>query len=797
MGGQCDASPAFFQRKIANSPTSREQRTGIAVQLAETFMNVALVGAECEENLAVRYIRAALEAKGHLVRQIVFNAEAELERAATELAQSGAALAGFSMVFTYRASEFAALAKRARELGYAGHLVAGGHFAAFNAEALLRDAPAFDSIAIGEGEDLMCELADRWPALAAVRGLVWRDASGLIHGNRPAAKPPDLDRLAPPTRLEPPDAYLGLPVANLLSSRGCSRSCAFCSIAAWHRLCRGPTVRLRTPAAVADEMARLYERGYRIFNFHDDNFLLPDKRQNLRRFWRWGNELQARGLGRIAFAVKSRPDAVEEEVFAFLKELGLFRVFLGIEAGTSEALHRLDRRQTLEDNERALEIVNRLDLHACFNLLLLNPDSTLADFRANVAFLRAHARNPMNFCRTEIYAGTPLEARLRRAGRLLGDYWGYGYRIQDARAQEVFELIYGGLAERHCPENCVHHLTMRADFERQLLAHFWSCPESLRQRVKDFTRRVNLDSCQYLEEIADRAEKGFADRADRAAYVQNLSARVRLDNIRFSEEGSQLVAAIGRASQPQKRVAGMWRQDAAAVLVSSLTLVAGSSCNRSTDQDGLPSGPKAEEITQAQGKASPQAQKLRQALQDMVVLRALARDLDQALDVDLELWVNPDGRLARSVVLAVAPGPPLGSLDKETRKKATDLIQQAQTGSEVQRQQAAAALQTMGPNLLPLLRASLAGAKNSNAVPSLIGIIDSLEAPWRRPNTVNLRAALRNVQIADRSLCGKVWLLRYTAEEIKPHLLMHSTECAPLPPTHPSERPPLPPKKLN
>ena len=113
-------------------------------------------------------------------------------------------------------------------------------------------------------------------------------------------------------------------------------------------------------------------------------------------------------------------------------EFGLFRVFLGIEAGTADSLRRIGHGQTPAQNERALEIVNRLDLHACFNLLLLNPDSTLEDFRANVAFLRGHCGNPMNFCRTEIYAGTPLELKLRREGRLLGDYWGYGYRICEA-----------------------------------------------------------------------------------------------------------------------------------------------------------------------------------------------------------------------------------------------------------------------------------------------------------------------------------------------------------------------------
>jgi hypothetical protein len=89
-------------------------------------MNIAPVGVECEENLALRYIRAALEERGHRVTQITFNAEADTEMAAECLARSGAGLAGVSMVFTCRAAEFAAQGQRSRELGFRGHLVAGG-----------------------------------------------------------------------------------------------------------------------------------------------------------------------------------------------------------------------------------------------------------------------------------------------------------------------------------------------------------------------------------------------------------------------------------------------------------------------------------------------------------------------------------------------------------------------------------------------------------------------------------------------------------------------------------------------
>ena len=48
-------------------------------------MHVVLVGAEFEENLAVRYLRGALEHAGHRVTTVVFNEPADSERAAREM----------------------------------------------------------------------------------------------------------------------------------------------------------------------------------------------------------------------------------------------------------------------------------------------------------------------------------------------------------------------------------------------------------------------------------------------------------------------------------------------------------------------------------------------------------------------------------------------------------------------------------------------------------------------------------------------------------------------------------------
>jgi len=546
-------------------------------------MRIALVGAEFEENLAVRYLRGALEAAGHEVVQIVYNGIDELERAARELAAADAPLAGLSMVFTHRARQFATLARRVRDLGWRGHLTAGGHFAAFNAELLLRDVSAFDSIVRGEGEGPLVRLAAQLDDPGAVEGLVWRDGAGRIVSNPPAAKPADLDALPRPVHRKPYDRYLGVAIANVLGSRGCTHACAFCSIAAWHALCGGARFRTRSPANVADELAALYRDGVRIFNFHDDNFLLGTREDSFARARELEAELIARGVGRIAFAIKARPDEVDEELFAYLKSIGLFRVFLGVEAGTAEALRRLGRGQTLLDNVRALRIVDRLDIHTCFNLLLYNPDSTLEDVAANVAFLRDHPRNPMNFCRTEIYAGTPLERRLRAQGRLLGDAWGYDYRIRDPRAEQAFQLGFAAFRARNYGEHGLHHTTMRVDYEHQLLAHFFGRDETLRRRVKAFVVDANLDTCGFLEELLERVARGFDGEADERAWVEGLTQRIGEADERFAAGAERILAdlreTVAARRSPSHRA---WMRKAAAAGLAATLAASPAACKKDT-----------------------------------------------------------------------------------------------------------------------------------------------------------------------------------------------------------------------
>ena len=91
-------------------------------------------------------------------------------------------------------------------------------------------------------------------------------------------------------------------------------------------------------------MAALHrERAVRIFVFHDDDFFSGDAGAD--RAWArgLGAELAARNVPRAGLIVKARPDDIDDALVGDLVELGLIRVFLGIETDAPAGLRALGR----------------------------------------------------------------------------------------------------------------------------------------------------------------------------------------------------------------------------------------------------------------------------------------------------------------------------------------------------------------------------------------------------------------------------------------------------------------------
>ena len=156
-------------------------------------MKVALVGAELEENLGLRYMASSLERDGHEAVIVPFNTINDVDQSVAEIERFSPGIVGLSMVFTSRAREFCHLANTLRVRGYAGHIIGGGHFAALNCQRLLADFPAFSSVGLGEGEQIICDLARDVDHPAGVAGLCYRSNDNGIRVNPSAGNPADLD----------------------------------------------------------------------------------------------------------------------------------------------------------------------------------------------------------------------------------------------------------------------------------------------------------------------------------------------------------------------------------------------------------------------------------------------------------------------------------------------------------------------------------------------------------------------------------------------------------------------------
>jgi len=525
---------------------------GTGVRKETKVFQVALVGPELEENLSLRYLASSLTAAGFKTEIVPFDSPGELPRVLVALLDSGEppALVGLSLAYQRRAKDFFALSLALRQRGYTGHITAGGHFGTFACREILRDFPEIDSICRHESEETLVSLSKALCSgseLAQIPGLAYRDAQGEIRLTALPA-PPDLHQLPPPDRRGAPCECLGHRLAPLVGSRGCYANCAFCSISAWHEQTQpGKRFRLRPVEDVADEMADLHhQRKIEIFIFHDDNFFLPTRSQTLRRIGALADALGARGVRNFSTVVKARPNDLDAEVMSALRDrLGLIRIYVGIESNSEQGLLTLGRRVGSAQNQAALELAERFGIFACFNTLIFDPSTQIKDLETNLAFMEKFAVVPQNFCRVELYAGTPLLAMMQAEGRCQGDYLDWDYQIADHDVQKVFELAMECFFVRNFSDEAVPHRLMGTRFIVEVAARFH--PHVFREAWRTEARKLNcvltLDSVQGMREIIGFVKARKSSRQE-MEFTAALNAKLKATERMIHEAAGMLETEI-------------------------------------------------------------------------------------------------------------------------------------------------------------------------------------------------------------------------------------------------------------
>lgn len=533
-------------------------------------MRVALIGADFEENLGVGILAACLEKAGHQPMVLPFNVAADTEPLVARLIAEGPDVIGLSIQFQHRAHEFLGLSRALRRAGYRGHVTSGAQFPTLAFREVLEAEHGVDSVVLHDGEETLVELCAaiaRGASIAEVPGLALRGEDGRAFRTAERRMPDDLDAIPFARRYRPHNRHMGVPFVPLVGGRGCWSKCSYCSIVAFYRDGRehggGRLMRMRSPSNVAAEMALLWHRagGPSIFCFHDDNFTLPSPARTLERVQAIRDALDDYGVGRIGIVGKARPDTITPELAKGLAELGVIRLYVGVENGSQQGGDHLRRGTQQNHVHGALRACREAGIFNCYNLLVFEPDATLDHVRENMEFIREHAEHPVNFCRAEPYHGTPLHLELSREQDLGGSYLGWNYRIADDRTEVLFRVCSAAFRERNFAPRGVANRYMGLGYAGNVLRRFYPGQRSevLRERARLLTRAISLDTAQHLERAIEIVESSPLSRreADRDA-IERKTARLALDvseaDRRWHEALDDLYADMGaHASEPRDR----------------------------------------------------------------------------------------------------------------------------------------------------------------------------------------------------------------------------------------------------
>lgn len=279
--------------------------------------------------------------------------------------------------------------------------VVGGHHATVMPEDFL--SPCIDLIVAGEGVFAFKEIVMRrtkGETFDGIPGVVFTKEDRAIRTDRQAAI--DLDAFPFPDRAltaKYRKHYYSewmKPLASIRTSKGCPYRCKFC--AQWK--VAGGRYYKREPRRVVEELAQIEEEF--VF-FADDESLLDAARMTM-----LARLIKEAGI-RKRYFLYGRSDTITRnpDLLTVWRDIGLERVFVGLEFFRDEDLNYIRKNSTSKDNENAVRILHNLgiDVYASF---IVRPEFTRADFAALRRYCRRLKLNFASFAVLTPLPGTDL-----------------------------------------------------------------------------------------------------------------------------------------------------------------------------------------------------------------------------------------------------------------------------------------------------------------------------------------------------------------------------------------------------
>lgn len=318
--------------------------------------------------------------------------------------------------------------------------IIGGVFPTYHWKEILNKSTDIDFIVIGEGEQIMVDLAyaleNRQP-LHQVKGIAF-NKNNKAFKSPPAPVIQNLDnyRIGWELMEKYNYTYWGKKKAVVIQfSRGCPYPCSYCGQSLFWKKWRH-----RDPYLLADEIEMLHKKyGIKVINFADEN---PST--NKREWKLFLEALIAKNLNLILVgSIRADNIVRDEEHLHLYKKAGFERFLLGIENYDAVILEKIKKAGSTVKDKKAIELLRQHNILSMATYVVGFGEETTRDFYNSLKQLLAYDPDQVQLLYVTPHKWTPYFKEIENKNSIQPDQkkWDYKHQIIETPKLKPWQVI--------------------------------------------------------------------------------------------------------------------------------------------------------------------------------------------------------------------------------------------------------------------------------------------------------------------------------------------------------------------
>lgn len=386
-------------------------------------------------------------------------------------------------------------------------IVVGGPHITVLQERVLEECPAIDYGVVYEGEITLVELCKNVKYEGDIKGLIRRENNEIIY-NGHREFPKNLNEISFPT-------YKNFELKKYIkempfnSSRGCPLKCIFCPNKMITK-----KFRWRSARNVVDEIEYWYQRGYRVFNYDDDNFTFFND-----RVYQICDEIEKRGIRDAELRCSNgiRADRVDRALLKRMREVGFNYIAFGVDGGNNRMLRYNRKGETIEQIEQAIKYACELGFDVKIFVITGMPHETMEDIEDSLRLVQKYPIKRVVLNNPIPYPGTELFDIITANNWFVKQPEEYLNSVTENENEPVFvtpELSLGDrikilnrmrIVEKRVTRNAIKRMYKKYLFLGSLAGYLFATDFVEKLFFKNITFRKIIENIRYKRMLAKRA----------------------------------------------------------------------------------------------------------------------------------------------------------------------------------------------------------------------------------------------------------------------------------------------------